>query len=179
MPATPLRYHDNYTLCFFLFFFRAFSFLQSAGVRRRSLEKARASTPGGAVVAVDDVKFDRFITGVPRQYEAVVFFTASGASYKCASCRCEKPSLLDVLSRFSGRRTREKTVLGQRCTGGCCCWGFGGEEGEGNDVVGGSLVGVRGASELLTAYNSGRKKCKDRWSANIKTNQSLHFRPQY
>lgn len=40
------------------------------------------------MVTVDDNKFDRFITGVPRQYEAVVFFTAAGASYKCTSCRC-------------------------------------------------------------------------------------------
>lgn len=93
------------------------------------------------MVAVDDAKFDRFITGVPRQYEAVVFFTASGASYKCASCRCEKPSLLDVLFRFSRRGTREKTALGQRCAGGCCCdvvaGGSGGEEGRLAEVVSG------------------------------------------
>lgn len=62
---------------------------QSAGTRRRSLEKALASSQTGNVVVVDDAKFDRFVTGVPRQYEAVVFFTASGAAYKCASCRCE------------------------------------------------------------------------------------------
>ncbi|CAN0327688.1 unnamed protein product, partial [Hapterophycus canaliculatus] len=63
----------------------------SAGSRRRSLEKLRTSMGakdgGGAVVVVDDTKFDRFVTGVPRQYEAVVFFTAASAHYKCASCR--------------------------------------------------------------------------------------------
>ncbi|CAM9913881.1 unnamed protein product [Scytosiphon promiscuus] len=63
----------------------------SAGSRRRSLEKLRTGTTakdgGGAVVIVDDTKFDRYVTGVPRQYEAVVFFTAAAANYKCASCR--------------------------------------------------------------------------------------------
>lgn len=62
------------------------SFSQSAGARRRSLDKLRASSPGGAIVTVDDVKFDRYVAGVPRQYEAVVYFTAANPSYKCSSC---------------------------------------------------------------------------------------------
>lgn len=83
----------------------------SAGVRRRSLEKARASTPGGAVVAVDDAKFDRFITGVPRQYEAVVFFTASGASYKCASCRLHLDEFTVMAESYKAARENEPESL--------------------------------------------------------------------
>ena len=41
-------------------------------------------------MVVDDAKFDRYVTGVPRQYEAVVFFTAAAATYKCTSCRYER-----------------------------------------------------------------------------------------
>lgn len=60
---------------------------QSASGRRRSLEAARNNAPGGAVIPVDDVKFDRFVAGIPRQYESIVYFTAADATYKCGSCR--------------------------------------------------------------------------------------------
>eukprot|EP00904_Undaria_pinnatifida_P008847 jgi/Undpi1/5092/HiC_scaffold_19.g08444.m1 len=83
----------------------------SAGVRRRSLEKARASSPGGALVAVDDVKFDRFITGVPRQYEAVVFFTATGASYKCASCRVHLDEFTVMAESYKAARQNSPEAL--------------------------------------------------------------------
>lgn len=42
---------------------------------------------GGALVTIDDTKFDRYVVGVPRQYESFVFFTAADASFNCASCR--------------------------------------------------------------------------------------------
>lgn len=51
------------------------------------MEKMQASSSNAAFVTVDDMKFDRYVTGVPRQYEAFVYFTASAPEYKCQSCR--------------------------------------------------------------------------------------------
>ncbi|CBN74884.1 conserved unknown protein [Ectocarpus siliculosus] len=89
----------------------------SAGSRRRSLEKLRAAgdskgqAGGGAVVVVDGTKFDRYITGVPRQYEAVVFFTAAGANYKCTSCRVHLDEFTTMAESYQAARANTPETL--------------------------------------------------------------------
>lgn len=98
---------------------------QSAGSRRRSLEKLRAAggskgqAGGGAVVVVDETKFDRYITGVPRQYEAVVFFTAAGANYKCTSCRFVRHDVEVAQLQVCPARCRSSAIcISQRSSAG-------------------------------------------------------------
>ncbi|CAM9466386.1 unnamed protein product [Ascophyllum nodosum] len=83
----------------------------SAGARRRSLEKTRASGSNKAVVVVDDAKFDRYVTGVPRQYEAIVFFTAAAAEFKCQSCRVVHDQFLAVAESYASAKSKKPEVL--------------------------------------------------------------------
>ncbi|CAM9092064.1 unnamed protein product [Pylaiella littoralis] len=89
----------------------------SAGSRRRSLEKIRTATSaadgGGSVVKVDDAKFDQYIAGVPRQYEAFVFFTATGSSFKCSACGPQFEEFKTMAESYQVAKAKTPEILNE------------------------------------------------------------------